>query len=252
MSKFKIPNFPSQNFDERRLVDGLRSIRHIVIHYTGMDTAESAIERLCDPKSGVSCHYMIDEMGAIYVLVDENHRAWHAGIAYWGGIRDINSTSIGIELANPGHGNGYCAFTEAQMLSLETLLDEILSRHTISPGNVLGHSDIAPGRKADPGELFDWERLGAAGLVLWPDSISQSAGLPEPNSGDSLRNLSSIGYAMPGKIAFGGDILHSSSGVTDVVCAFQRRFRPSLCDGNWDAETHALTTIVAHLYNSHS
>jgi len=250
MQRLKIRNFPSQNFDDRRLVGGLKSIRHIVIHYTGMDTAASAIERLCDPASRVSSHYMIDEKGTVYVLVDENHRAWHAGIAYWDGIRDINSTSIGIELANPGHENGYRAFTEAQMFSLETLLNEILARHSISPKNVLGHSDIAPGRKADPGELFDWERLGAAGIVLWPTSISQSGDLPESKPDDSLRNLASIGYAVPGKMAFGGDILHSVSGVTDVICAFQRRFRPSLCDGNWDAETHALSSIVAQLYNS--
>ena len=155
----------SPNFDARP--PGAR-IDMLVLHYTGMVSAEAAIERLCDPAAKVSAHYLIDEDGAVRRLVDENHRAWHAGEASWRGKSDINARSLGIELVNPGHEFGYRPFPEAQMAALEALAQDILARHTIEARNVVGHSDVAPRRKTDPGELFDWRRLAEAGIGLWP------------------------------------------------------------------------------------
>ncbi|MEE8350901.1 MAG: N-acetylmuramoyl-L-alanine amidase [Rhodospirillales bacterium] len=140
----------------------------LVMHYTGMKTAQAALERLCDLTAKVSAHYVIDEDGTVISLVDESKRAWHAGVAYWRGETDINARSIGIELVNPGHEFGYRDFTDFQMAALETLALDILSRHPIPARNVVGHSDVAPARKTDPGERFDWRRLAAAGIGLWP------------------------------------------------------------------------------------
>jgi N-acetylmuramoyl-L-alanine amidase len=140
----------------------------LLLHYTGMRSAEEALERLCDPHSEVSAHYLIEETGEIHSLVPEDRRAWHAGKAYWAGESDINSASIGIEIVNPGHEFGYRAFPEHQITSLVRLSQGILKRYNIPPSRVLGHSDVAPGRKADPGELFPWERLAQAGVGLWP------------------------------------------------------------------------------------
>ncbi len=153
-SKYKSPNF-----NERI---GYDAAVMIVLHYTGMQSAEAALKKLCDPAAEVSAHYVIDEDGTTYQLVDENKRAWHAGVSEWNGETDINSASIGIELVNPGHEFGYREFPPAQMESLATLCKDIMSRHDI--GSILGHSDIAPGRKQDPGELFDWVWLAKAGV----------------------------------------------------------------------------------------
>ena len=158
--------FPSPNFDDRP--DGT-PIDMLVIHYTGMPTARDALERMCYAGARVSAHYMIDEDGTVYALVDEEKRAWHAGVSEWRGHTDINTRSIGIELVNPGHEFGYRSFPDAQMAALIALAREILNRHPIPPRNVVGHSDVAPRRKTDPGELFDWKRLAAEGIGLWPD-----------------------------------------------------------------------------------
>ncbi len=156
---FEIKKLPSPNFGERR--DGARpSI--IVIHSTGMKTAQEALERMCDPAAEVSAHYCIDEDGTVYELVDETMRAWHAGVSEWRGITDVNSHSIGIELVNPGHEWGYREFPPEQMESLVDLCKSIMARHEIKW--VLGHSDIAPGRRRDPGELFDWQWMADAGV----------------------------------------------------------------------------------------
>ena len=136
----------------------------LVIHYTGMTTAEAALERLCDPDARVSAHYVIEENGAIWRLVPENRRALHAGVSCWEGERDLNAVSLGIEIVNPGHEWGYRSFPEAQMSSVERLCRELIGRYSIPPHRVVGHSDIAPERKSDPGELFDWARLARAGL----------------------------------------------------------------------------------------
>lgn len=210
----------------------------LLLHYTGMRSATEALDRLADPAAKVSAHYLIEEDGAVWQLVPEDRRAWHAGVAAWGGARDINARSIGIELVNPGHEFGYRPFPEPQMRALETLALGILSRHPIPPRRVLGHSDVAPLRKEDPGELFDWARLARAGIGLWPAgaqvATEELADLARLQAG-----LARFGYAVPG------------SGVLDaetkaVVTAFQRHFRPLRVDGLPDAGTAArLAALLA-------
>jgi N-acetylmuramoyl-L-alanine amidase len=152
---------PSPNFNERRL-----PVSMVVLHYTGMQSAAKALERLKDPAAEVSAHYLIDEDGTVVRLVDESKRAWHAGRSFWRGITDVNSASVGIELVNPGHEFGYRPFPDAQMEALVPLLGDIVRRHDIPRANVVGHSDVAPARKTDPGELFDWDMLARYNLTL--------------------------------------------------------------------------------------
>jgi N-acetylmuramoyl-L-alanine amidase len=155
---------PSPNQDDR----GGAKIDMLVLHYTGMTSGGAALARLCDPAARVSAHYTIDEDGTVYAMVPEARRAWHAGVSRWAGARDINARSIGIELVNPGHEFGYRAFGDAQIAALVALGQGILQRHAIASWRVLGHSDVAPARKDDPGELFPWQRLAEAGIGLWP------------------------------------------------------------------------------------
>ena len=190
----------------------------LVVHYTGMESAEAAVDRLCDAAAKVSAHYVVGEDGKVTALVDEGKRAWHAGEAYWRGATDINARSIGIELVNPGHEFGYRPFPESQMMSLEILCNGILGRHPVAPGNIVGHSDVAPRRKLDPGELFDWRRLADAGIGLWPS--------PASPGGDAPTMLAAIGYEAVDAEA--------------SIRAFQRRFRPTAIDGIADDETCAL------------
>ena len=165
-SSIKLIEAPSPNYDERRLH---APVDILLLHYTGMQTGGAALERLTDPDSKVSCHYLIEEDGTIYRLVAEAHRAWHAGASFWAGERDINSRSVGIELVNPGHEWGYRPFPETQMQALIGLATELLARHSIPPERVLGHSDVAPTRRwYDPGELFDWHSLAKNGIGAWP------------------------------------------------------------------------------------
>jgi N-acetylmuramoyl-L-alanine amidase len=208
----------------------------LILHYTGMESAAAALDRLCSPEAKVSAHYLIDEDGTVWRLVAEERRAWHAGVSCWRGRRDINGASIGIELVNPGHGLGYRAFPEPQMAALETLARDIVARHAIPSRHVLGHSDVAPQRKADPGELFDWQRLARAGIGVWPDFTT----LPPPvaDIAELQRQLAEIGY----------DILQSGvedAMTTAVITAFQRHFRPSLCDGKADIETRQRIAATA-------
>ena len=196
----------------------------LVIHYTGMTTAKAALERLCDPDARVSAHYVIEETGAIWRLVPETRRAFHAGVSCWEGERDLNAVSLGIEIVNPGHEWGYRMFPEAQMSSVERLCRELIGRYSIPPHRVVGHSDIAPERKSDPGELFDWARLARAGIGIWPPANPAPRGLAI-NSAASLDDLSSIGYCV------------TAESQTPVLVAFQRRFRQSCCDGRLDVET---------------
>jgi N-acetylmuramoyl-L-alanine amidase len=192
----------------------------LVLHYTGMASAAIALDRLCDPAFQVSAHYVIEEDGALWRLVAEDRRAWHAGASSWAGDTDINSRSIGIELVNPGHGPDYRPFPEAQMAVLETLCRDILARYPISAHRIVAHSDIAPVRKIDPGELFDWQRLAAAGIGLWPENVGTA--LSSDADFDAL--MRRFGYA-------------DSS--TESVIAFQRRFRPAAMTGIADPETQA-------------
>jgi N-acetylmuramoyl-L-alanine amidase len=169
----------------------------VVLHYTAMDTAKAALDRLCDPKVEVSAHYLIGEDGQVWHLVDEAKRAWHAGAGQWGSVTDVNSRSIGSELANPGN----CPFSEPQMAALETLLAGILQRWDIPPERVIGHSDMAPDRKQDPGARFDWQRLARQGLSVWPNV--RRADYAGQEGWDALaileigKSLKNFGYVMP-------------------------------------------------------
>ena len=209
----------------------------LILHYTGMTSAAAALDRLCDPAAQVSAHYLIEEDGTLWRLVAEEQRAWHAGLSFWAGRRDINSCSIGIELVNPGHDLGYRPFPEAQMRALECLAREILARHPIPPRHVLAHSDVAPQRKVDPGELFDWPRLARAGIGFWPDFAAKPARIPE-EIGEIQEKLAEIGYEIPQN----GE---KDAETTQVIAAFQRHFRPARCDGEPDLETRARIAIVA-------
>ncbi len=210
---------PSPNWNERAL-----PVSMVVLHYTGMESAEAALERMRDPEAQVSAHYMIDEDGTVTRLVPEDKRAWRAGRSCWRGITDGNSASVGIELVNPGHEWGYRPFTEAQMEALIPLLAAILRRHDIPLANVVGHSDVAPARKEDPGELFEWETLARYKLAL-----------PTPKPRISLI------YDEPGAFflaleRWGYDIADGRA----ALRAFQRRWRPRRIDGELDGEVGAL------------
>jgi N-acetylmuramoyl-L-alanine amidase len=196
----------------------------LVLHYTGMTSAEAAIERLCDPSTRVSAHYVIDENGTIWRLVPETRRAFHAGLSCWAGEGELNAVSLGIEIVNPGHEWGYHPFPEAQMASVEGLCRDLISRHSIPPHRIVGHSDIAPDRKTDPGELFDWPRLARAGIGIWPPANPPEA-KREMDCVQSLADLTAIGYCAT----------HESP--VAAIAAFQRRFRPICCDGRLDPET---------------
>ncbi|MHA1108209.1 MAG: N-acetylmuramoyl-L-alanine amidase, partial [Alphaproteobacteria bacterium] len=161
-----IETHSSPNFGPRR---GGAAPDMIVLHYTGMDTAGAAIARLTDPASEVSAHYLVDLDGRVVGMVGEDMRAWHAGAASWGGVADVNSRSIGIEIVNPGRVLGYPPFPEPQVAALEALLGDIMARHAIAPERVVGHACVAPGRKGDPGEKFDWRRLARRRLSVWLD-----------------------------------------------------------------------------------
>lgn len=210
---------PSPNFDARKLPISL-----LVLHYTGMVDAASAIQRLTDPAAKVSSHYLITEDGDIVRLVDEDKRAWHAGNAHWRGIDDVNSASIGIELVNPGHEHGYRPFAEPQMQALLPLMADIVGRYGITRGNIVGHSDVSPARKDDPGELFDWERLAKVRLAL-----------PRPHRHltDPLWSDASFLLALE---RFGYQVVDAKA----AVRAFQRRFRPANVDGIIDGECRAM------------
>lgn len=203
------------------------AIDMLVLHYTGMESAAAALDRLGDPRSRVSAHYLIDEAGTVVPLVDEDRRAWHAGKSWWRGNGDVNGRSLGIELVNPGHEFGYRDFPELQMAALEELGLDILARHPIPPPNVVGHSDVAPGRKRDPGERFDWRRLAAAGIGLWP------AGGGDGNPDDVAAMLAEYGYP--------------TADVPVAIGAFQRHFRPERIDGVGDAETAGLIAELLRL-----
>ncbi len=209
---------PSPNFDART-----SPITMIVLHYTGMKDAASAIARLTDADAKVSAHYLIAEDGQIVRMVDEAQRAWHAGRSHWRGVTDINSASIGIELVNPGHEFGYRPFPEPQIEALIPLMKQLTTRYRITRGNVVGHSDIAPARKDDPGELFPWSRLAKLRLAL----PSPTQNLMDPHWTDAgfLLALQRFGYDV--------------SDTKAAVIAFQRRFRPANLDGVIDGECRA-------------
>ena len=209
---------PSPNFDARAL-----PVSMVVLHYTGMRDAAAALDRLTDADAKVSAHYVVAEDGQVFALVDEADRAWHAGRSWWRGVTDINSASVGIEIVNPGHEFGYRPFPVEQMDAVETLLAGIVSRHTVAPVMVVGHSDIAPARKDDPGELFDWPRLARAGLAVPVPPLGED---PKWTDAGFMIALARFGY--------------DTSEATPAVVAFQRRFRPRDWSGTIDAECRGL------------
>jgi len=214
-----IVDTPSPNFNDRKL-----PVSMLVMHYTGMIDGASAIRRLTSSDSGVSSHYVINEDGTVLRLVDEGKRAWHAGASYWRGVTDVNSASIGIEIVNPGHEFGYRPFPDDQVSAVVRLANEICKRHDIPRANVVGHSDVAPARKQDPGELFPWDKLARLNLAL----TRPERAVTDPGWTDSafLIALERFGYDIENKLA--------------VVVAFQRRFRPELIDGTIDGQSRAI------------
>ncbi len=223
---------PSPNHGERRDAP----VDMLILHYTGMESAEAAHAWLCDPASQVSAHYFIHEDGRIAQLVAEDRRAWHAGVASWHGESDINSRSIGIEIANPGHMHGYPDFPEAQMVAVVALCGDICTRLAIPARRVLAHSDVAPARKVDPGEKFDWARLAANGVGHWvePEPIGGGRFLQRGDTGQPVEAL----QAMLASHGYGIDVNGAFDLATEqVVAAFQRHFRPARVDGVADEST---------------
>jgi len=211
---------PSPNWNERTL-----PINMVVLHYTEMKPVDAALDRLCDPEAEVSAHYLISEEGLVTRLVPEEKRAWHAGASYWRGHKDVNSASIGIELDHPGHALGYREFADAQIDALIPLLHRIMREYDIPRANVVGHSDVAPARKTDPGELFPWERLAEYGLCIKrPEKLE--LGDPFDNDGAFYLALERFGY----------DITDGHKAVE----AFQRRWRPERIDGEIDGQLRAV------------
>jgi N-acetylmuramoyl-L-alanine amidase len=225
---------PSPNHDTR----GSAPVDILVLHYTGMQTAQEALARLCDPQAKVSAHYTVDRDGTVYAHVPEELRAWHAGLSYWAGERNVNARSIGIEIVNPGHEFGYIPFADEQIAAVIDLAHGILSRHPIPPTRVVGHSDVAPTRKTDPGELFPWARLAEYGIGAWPLSASLRSA-PPPPAGEVDRRVSAEteGDFRDSLTRYGYD---PEVPLKDAVAAFQRHFRPSCVDGIADSECASL------------
>lgn len=214
---------PATNVEPRR--NG-RAVDLLLLHYTGMKSAEAALDQLCSASSGVSCHYLIDEAGRITQMVDEDMRAWHAGRSLWLGETDTNSRSIGIEIQNAGHWIDYTDFPDVQMDAVAALCRDILARHAIAPSNVLAHSDVAPGRKIDPGEKFDWQRLYAEGIGQWVPPATEGQG--EPLDAADLSRFQQMLRVYGYGLDVTGELDETTRKVTD---AFQRHFRPALVNG---------------------
>ncbi|MEN0075100.1 MAG: N-acetylmuramoyl-L-alanine amidase [Paracraurococcus sp.] len=239
----RIRALPSPNQDDRPPGE---PIDMLVLHYTGMRSGAEAIARLRDPAARVSSHYVVEEDGAIFRLVPEARRAWHAGISHWRGREALNGRSIGIEIVNPGHDWGYRPFPALQMAAVCDLCLEILGRHPIPPINVVAHSDVAPDRKADPGELFDWEELAANGVGLWPavaaDASPAGAADASP-AGAADASPAGAAMALLGAIGYRTDLPEAV-----LLAAFQRHWRPERVDGVADAGTMArLAGLAARL-----
>jgi N-acetylmuramoyl-L-alanine amidase len=230
-SQVEMTVHPAANVEERR--DGRRP-DILLLHYTGMRSASKAVEWLARSESKVSCHYVIDERGAVTQMVPEAKRAWHAGVSSWHKETDINSASIGFEIHNPGHDMGYPDFTDAQIDSVIRLGLDVVRRWRIPPERVLAHSDVAPQRKIDPGEKFPWDRLASAGLGAWvspsPLGLSDHA-LEIGSSGPSVRAAQKLLQCYGFDVEAGGTFGHRTF---EVVRAFQRHFRPERVDGRFD------------------
>jgi N-acetylmuramoyl-L-alanine amidase len=237
----RVRDLPSPNQDERAAGTPIDTL---ILHYTGMQTGAEAIDRLRDPSARVSSHYVVDEDGAVLRLVPETRRAFHAGVSYWRGHRELNGRSIGIEIVNPGHEWGYRDFPVLQLAAVCDLCLAILSRHPIPTRNVVAHSDVAPDRKEDPGERFDWRSLAENGVGLWPE------GVPDFGTADARRDAASlhdvraalcdIGYRVAPEGAFDAPL-------ATVLRAFQRHWRPEAITGEADGGTRARLSAVRRL-----
>jgi N-acetylmuramoyl-L-alanine amidase len=232
---------PSPNHDDR---PAGAPIDTLILHYTGMPTAQAAIDRLRDPAAHVSSHYVVDEDGGVLRLVPEARRAYHAGISFWRGNTALNGRSIGIEIVNPGHEWGYRDFPALQMAAVCDLCLEILSRHPIPPRNVVAHSDVAPDRKEDPGERFDWQGLARNGVGLWPDGVPDLGVVDPARDAGRLRAvrhaLRQVGYDVAPEGAL-------DPALATVLRAFQRHWRPEAITGQADAGTLARLLGVVRL-----
>jgi N-acetylmuramoyl-L-alanine amidase len=237
---------PSPNFDARP--DGVTP-EFLVLHYTDTVDRAETLSFLLDPAKQVSAHYLVDEDGTVLALVPEEKRAWHAGVSCWRGKRDVNARSIGIEIQNPGHRCGYRDYPAVQIDAVIELCRGIVTRHAIAARDIVGHSDVAPVRKKDPGELFPWERLAAAGIGLYPSNVARrhrttrdfGPGDTDDAIADAQTLLASFGY----DVAPTGTL---DAATHAVLIAFQRRFRAWNFDGRLDGETHArLRAVVAML-----
>jgi N-acetylmuramoyl-L-alanine amidase len=230
---------PSPNHDERGV-----PVDMLILHYTGMRSAQDAIDRLRDPEAQVSAHYVVDEDGTIFALVPEDRRAWHAGISFWRGHTALNARSIGIEIVNPGHEWGYRDFPVLQMAAVCDLSLGILARHAIPARNVIGHSDVAPDRKQDPGERFGWEDLARNGVGLWPK------GIPDLGTGAAVRDAASLRDVRLALTEIGYDVVPEGPldpALSLVLRAFQRHWRPEAVTGQADAGTLARLLGVRRL-----
>ena len=233
---------PSPNYGERR--DGIDPDT-IVLHYTGMATAEAAEDWLCNLESQVSSHYLVYENGAVVQMVPEKARAWHAGKSFWQGETDLNSCSVGIEIANPGHDLGYTDFPDTQIASVILLCRDIIDRWAIPPRRVLAHSDIAPGRKIDPGEKFPWQHLAEkrVGFYIAPTTIRAGTSLSSGDEGEDVKNLQielrCLGYGVADSGTYDAETVA-------VVKSFQRHFRPESVDGIADASTRLTLKNLLH------
>jgi len=235
---------PSPNFGERH---GVEHVTMLILHYTGMENAESAMQRLCDPQAQVSAHYLLREEGSIIQMVDERARAWHAGASHWGGLDDINSHSIGIELVNAGPLENFPDYPSVQIEALIALCHDILSRHPIPPHHVLAHSDIAPLRKSDPGEKFPWGRLAQEGIghYVTPSPISGGRFIMRGERGQPVEAYQAMLALYGYRLTITGSFDDETEQVTR---AFQRHFRPALVDGIADKSTiETLHRLLAHL-----
>jgi len=231
---------PSPNFDARTAPPEI-----LVLHYTGMRTGPEALDRLRDPAAKVSAHYMVEEDGRVFRLAPEERRAWHAGVSYWKGQRNINGVSIGVEIVNPGHEFGYRPFPDAQIAAVIELIADIRTRWTIDNDQIVGHADVAPARKQDPGELFPWKRLAQAGHGLWVDA-PPAPGAPLKRGEESAAvfalqaGFTRLGYDLPPDGKF-------DEATEQVVTAFQRHWRQDRVDGVADGATRAQLIALLRL-----
>jgi len=226
-----IKNF-SPNYDKKKRV--VNSIKMIVLHYTGMQSERESINKLCNPLSKVSSHYLINRKGKIFRLVQDRHISWHAGKSCWGKYKNLNKNSIGIELVNKGHQFGYTSFKKKQILSLVKLCKKLIKKYKINKKNIVGHSDIAPLRKIDPGEKFPWKQLAKRNIGIWhgckPDSLKKFRRIKIFTNQDKVKfvqNLNNIGYCFS---------IRKKSFFVKTVKAFQRHYRKELIDGHLDKE----------------